>query len=234
MRANHIGGRALGRAAAIVLTMAVLACLAGCGNRDRGPATADAKSPAAKAADAAPTHTEGTPATPPAAVPPAATIAAAAPVDAAANAAAPSQSKARLSHASASVDELMTKVLEAIASADVAALEALRITEDEHREVIWPADPGRAAGAPLDLAWDMLNRRSQSGARKAIEEFGGRTLNFSGLEFTSGNEHRGNHVLHRGTVLHARDSSRGESLELRFLGSVVDHDGQWKLVSFRD
>ncbi len=128
----------------------------------------------------------------------------------------------------------MARVLEALASADAAALDALRLTEEEHREILWPADPGRASGAPLDLAWDMLDRRSRSGVHKAMAEFGGRTLSLAGIEFARGTEPRGSYVLHRGTVLHARDSARGESVELRFLGSVIELDGQWKLVSFRD
>jgi hypothetical protein len=203
-------------AKAVAIALFILAWLAGCGNRDRGPAAADAKTPAKQPAAANPPAPE------------------AAPAPAAGEVPAGSRAAMPLTNASASADELMTRVLEAVASADAAALDALRLTEEEHREILWPNDPGRAAGAPLDLAWDMLDRRSRSGAHKAIAEYGGRSLALAGIEFTQGSEPRGRDVLHRGTVLHARDSSRGESVELRFLGSVLEHAGQWKLVSFRD
>lgn len=245
MRRNTIESRLLVRLAALALT--ALAFLAGCGNRDRGPAKADAKAPepssaAAKAPEATPvaakapdpTTVSGSKATleAPAPANPQVTSmpAAAAVVDGAAE----SPARAQLSNAALSVDELMTRVLEALAHADPTALDALRLTEEEHREILWPADPGRAAGAPLDLAWDMLDRRSRGGVHKAIAELGGRTLTFTGVEFERGTEPRGSYVLHRGPVLHTRDASAGESVELRFLGSVIERDGRWKLVSFRD
>jgi hypothetical protein len=233
MRQNTIESRLLVRLAGLVLI--ALAFLAGCGNRDRGPATADAKAPdastaAAKASD--PTTVSGSKAAleaPAPANPQVTSIPAAAVVDGA-----ESPARAQLSNAASSVDELMALVLEALAHADPAALDALRLTEEEHREILWPADPGQASGAPLDLAWDMLDRRSRSGVHKAIAEHGGRTLNLTGVEFTRGTEPRGSYALYRGPVLYTRDSSRGESLELRFLGSVIERDGRWKLVSFRD
>jgi hypothetical protein len=138
-----------------------------------------------------------------------------------------------LVHASRSVDELMTKLLAALAARDLDALERLRVTEAEHTNLLWPEFPAKDHNVQPALAWDMLNSRSHIGAGRAIGDWGGQELELLGVEFTRDTERYPTFVLHRGTLVHAR-ASTGETLDLPFCGSVLELDGQWKLLSFKD
>jgi hypothetical protein len=183
------------------------------------PATAAAPAPAAPRATAA-----------------APAIAAAPTAETPITAAAPATAtppKRYLRYGCRSVDELMTKLLAALEAKDLQGMENLRVTRQEHTDLLWPDFDAKNHNVDPDFAWDMLNRRSHVGAGRAIGDYGGQQLTVLGVEFTRDLERYSSFVLHRGTILHARTQT-GEMLDLMFLGSVVELDGQFKLLSFRD
>jgi hypothetical protein len=141
--------------------------------------------------------------------------------------------KRHLRYGCRSVDELMTKLLAALEAKDLPGLENLRVTRQEHTDLLWPEFDAKNHNVDPDFAWDMLNRRSHVGAGRAIGDYGGQELTVIGVEFTRDLERYASFVLHRGTILHARTQT-GEMLDLRFLGSVVELDGQFKLLSYKD
>jgi hypothetical protein len=141
--------------------------------------------------------------------------------------------KRQLRYACRSVDELMTKLLAALEAKDLPAMENLRVTRQEHTDLLWPEFDAKNHNVDPDFAWDMLNRRSHVGAGRAIGDYGGQALTLIGVEFTRDLERYPSFVLHRGTILHARTQT-GEMLNLVFLGSVVELDGQFKLLSYKD
>jgi len=211
----------------IGLAAAFAAASWGC--EERG-ATAAPRSTAAVRAPAAPHATAAASAITAAPTLETPTTAAAPATAAPATAAAP---KRHLRYGCRSVDELMTKLLAALEAKDLPGLENLRVTRQEHTDLLWPEFDAKNHNVDPDFAWDMLNRRSHVGAGRAIGDYGGQELTVIGVEFTRDLERYASFVLHRGTILHARTQT-GEMLDLRFLGSVVELDGQFKLLSYKD
>jgi hypothetical protein len=138
-----------------------------------------------------------------------------------------------LQHPSRSVDELMTKMLAALEARDLPGLEQLRVTEAEHTELLWPEFPAKDHNVQPNFAWDMLNSRSHIGAGRAIGDYGGQELILVGVEFIRDTERYPSFVLHRGTLVHARTQT-GDRIDLPFLGSVLELDGQFKFLSFKE
>ena len=72
-----------------------------------------------------------------------------------------------------SLEELGREVLGALATGDVAALEAYRLTEFEHNEVVWPELPASApeVNFPVDMAWLNIDLRNQSALRRILPSY---------------------------------------------------------------
>ena len=222
------------------------ALLAGCGGRDGGPNAprgrdsapgAAGGTAAAKVAMPAPTSL------PVASSPPAPSALTAdsesAPAPAAASAA-PAVSGARLAtgerrlfHAASSIEDLVRQVLAAVEAEDMQGLTDLRVTEREHNELLWPEFPARDHNVQLDFAWDMLNTRSHTNQGRAIGTWRGKGLEFVAVRFEREIERYRTFVAHRGTVVTARTAA-GEEVEVRFIGSILELDGQFKVVSYKD
>ncbi len=224
----------------------VAALLAGCGGRDSGPGRSDG-------APGAPGAREGTAGAKVAmsaqgsslvaSSPPAASALKAAsesaPAPAAADAAPtvsgarPATGARRLFHAAASIEDLVRQVLAAVEAEDMQGLTDLRVTEREHNELLWPEFPARDHNVQLDFAWDMLDTRSHTNQGRAIGTWRGKGLEFVAVRFEREIERYRTFVAHRGTVVTARTAT-GEEVEVRFIGSILELDGQFKAVSYKD
>jgi hypothetical protein len=139
----------------------------------------------------------------------------------------------RLHHAARSPEELASRILAAVTASDHFALAELRVDEREHNELLWPEFSAKDRNVPVDFAWQMLNSRSHTNAGRAIAAWGGKTLDLVAVNFERGVERYPTFALHRGTVLTA-STPAGELVELRFVGSLLELDGQWKALSFKD
>jgi hypothetical protein len=139
----------------------------------------------------------------------------------------------RLFHACSSAEELVTGILATLNARDKHTLELYRINKREHDELLWPEFPAKDLNTPMEFNWDMLNTRSWVNAGRAIEDWGGKNLTLISLEFVRGIEPYETFVLHRGTVVTARTGS-GDEVRLRIIGSVVELDGQFKVLSYKD
>ena len=139
----------------------------------------------------------------------------------------------RLHHAARSPEELAAHILAAVTASDLFALGELRVDEREHNELLWPEFSARDRNVPLDFAWQMLDSRSHTNAGRAISVWGGKTLALVEVRFERGLERYPTFALHRGTVLTARTEA-GELIQLRFVGSLLELDGQWKALSYKD
>jgi hypothetical protein len=139
----------------------------------------------------------------------------------------------RLHHAARSPEELVDRVLAAVEASDLATLTDLRVDEREHNELLWPEFPARNQNVQLAFAWANLNTRSHTNARRAISTWGGQELARTALRFERGIASYPTFELHNGTAVDAQTPD-GREVELRFLGSLLELDGQWKVLSYKD
>lgn len=141
-----------------------------------------------------------------------------------------------LSNASGSPEEACQRVLDALASSDAEAMHGLRITRYEHDSVLVPNMPiGQADPGTTDLAyaWFLLEQNNVKGVRRAITKYGGNRFRVVSVRFTKPSQRHGPVTLHKGTEVTVTD---GEGVEqvLPIFGSVIEHDGRFKVVSIRD
>lgn len=75
-------------------------------------------------------------------------------------------------------------VVEAVGRTDTAALEALRLTEHEHNDLVFPRLPAGQPpqNFPVDIAWTNIRTRNSVAVLRLFERFGNRRLEFDGVE----------------------------------------------------
>jgi hypothetical protein len=146
----------------------------------------------------------------------------------------PSGPVTSFSGGAASPEELGRKALAAIALKDAAALAALRVTEAEYRDILFPKFP--EAQRPentlkVEFHWFLLDSKSKAGIRDAINNYGGKTLTLEGIVVTDGVVDHGTYKIHRKVLLRCRMPNGGTE-DLRIFGSIVEMDGQFKVLSY--
>ena len=142
-----------------------------------------------------------------------------------------------LAHAESSADDLIHKLLEALAKKDPDALRRLRVTEAEYREILLPGNVPE--GQPLhppskelaDLAWGLIATKSPYYEAVMLKNLGGLELEVESVDFEDGVKRYANHVLHRHLRLRLKDAATGSHLELQ-TGSIVEIAGRYKFASF--
>jgi len=143
------------------------------------------------------------------------------------------QAAVTLSNAYASPRALGEAVLKALRENDKEALNALRITREEHLHLFWPELP-ESDDTPFDFAWQLNNDRSWQGVNQALAEYGGKAWELLDLAFTDPPEVYPTFTVHFGAQLRVRRVSDGKEGYLPILDVVVERQGQWKLMNFRE
>ncbi|MDX1645532.1 MAG: hypothetical protein R3304_00200 [Longimicrobiales bacterium] len=89
-----------------------------------------------------------------------------------------------LADAQPTMEALGRHVLDALARQDESALEAVRVTEREHNEIIWPELPASAPeiNFPVDYAWTNIRNRNRRALTRMLPIFADRTFGFQGVE----------------------------------------------------
>jgi hypothetical protein len=135
--------------------------------------------------------------------------------------------------------ELVTAALAGFAAHDTAALARLLVSRDEFMRVIYP-ELGAHFAAARDtrtetkaFLWENQHLNALQGMRKALRELGGDTLALSVIEFTEGSKTFPSYVIHEGTDVTVTKPG-GELATLYAFGSIVEMEGRYKLMSYRD
>jgi hypothetical protein len=141
--------------------------------------------------------------------------------------------KRPLENARTSEWELCEAVLRALKAGDGKALQALRITETEYKQHLFPEFPATRAGTDTnaDFHWDYLSIRSVRGVQNAINEFGGEDLELLDI-IVEGVDKYPTYNLLRRVDLKVRRKPTGEERTIRVFGSIVELDGQYKILGF--
>jgi hypothetical protein len=140
-----------------------------------------------------------------------------------------------LEGAAASTDELIERLLEALAANDAKALQALRVTRSEYLDLIVPltVEPGEAprqvSDAPKEYLWQVLDFKSRLYEARLLELFGGRRWARRELRFSRPSRHYAGYDAY-GEVRLALMDDDGETIELRS-GWVAEVGGRFKFIS---
>lgn len=90
----------------------------------------------------------------------------------------------RLEGSVSTVEDVGRRALAALVEGDIPALEALRLTEQEHNDVVWPELPASAPelGFPVDFAWSNIQSRNASALTQIAPLYQGESLVFQDVE----------------------------------------------------
>ncbi|KAB2878134.1 hypothetical protein F9K33_14240 [bacterium] len=141
--------------------------------------------------------------------------------------------KRELANSGDSIDDLAKRALEAIASNDIKNLDALRINRDEFKKYLWPEFPASKNHVPFDFAWDNLNGKTIKGMSRALSDIGGQEFNLVNVTFEENDDPYSSFVIHTRTVLQVTDPD-GKQKQIKFFGSIVERNGEFKFLSYRD
>ena len=142
--------------------------------------------------------------------------------------------KNHLSNACTSVEEIGRKVLEAVAQNDLERLEAMVITEEEYRKFIWPQSPVSKIEKwqeHYDFVWNQQDSRSRHSLRSMLSRYGGKTYQLVSVRFDDETTNHNTYKAHRDARLIVIKSD-GTEVELNLFGSIVEMNGQYKIMSF--
>lgn len=134
-----------------------------------------------------------------------------------------------------SPEALVAAVVSAAAGGDAAALAEFRVTELEHERLLWPwfesSDPAR--NVPHGFAYTNLDNRSRKGQRALAQGLQDGPWTVETITHTRPDDVYTEFVLHPGTVVALR-AAGDRRHQTQLLGSVVEFDGRFKLLSYRE
>jgi len=110
------------------------------------------------------------------------------------DAAPPSKPPFELANASPSADDLVSRYVAALRNDDNDALQSLRVTEREYREIIAPGTvaPGRPPRQTreevMTFFWSMLNSKSNDLSRELLKAYGGKKFEVVKVDFIRGDK----------------------------------------------
>lgn len=144
-----------------------------------------------------------------------------------------------LSGGASSKSELVEKVLDRFAHRDTVALGRLLVDKDEFLDIIYPELGIHYASArdtreeTKAFLWEHQYLNARKGLFKALREVGGKEMAFVDMRFADGEKHFRTYKLHEGTEVDVRTAD-GQEATLLALGTIIERDGRFKLLSYRD
>ena len=141
------------------------------------------------------------------------------------------ETRSGLKNAYPSDSSVIQAALDAIEAGDRAAMEALLLTRDEHRELVWDSLPEKN-----QFSFDYVRLLNETSTRKAItralERYGGQDLKLIDVEYAKETEVYGPVTLHRGAKIRVRRSSDGVEGEIDLVDVLFERNGGWKLMNY--
>ena len=145
------------------------------------------------------------------------------------------ENKYYLSNASSSIEDICTRVLEALYHKDIKGLEAIAISEEEYRNYIWPQSPVyniKQWQEHYDFIWDQHYSRSRYSLSQMFSKYGGKKYTLVGVWFAEGTTDHKTYRAYRDCRLSVTNSE-GKAEELNLFGSIIEMGGQFKIISFK-
>lgn len=139
-----------------------------------------------------------------------------------------------LHNASPSVEHLATRVVEAVYHKDLQTLKALSVTAEEYRNYIWPQSPVygiKQWEEHYDFIWGQHHSRSTLSLSQMLSRYGGKKYSLVHVLADEITDHT-IYKAHREVRLRVT-TSEGREVELKLCGSIMEMDGQFKIISYK-
>lgn len=133
-------------------------------------------------------------------------------------------------------EELVARLVDALAHQDRDKLRALRVNQEEYVDIILrgsvpPGQPLR--NWPPEVSgyfFRDLDTKSRYAEQHLLELFGGHDMKVESFEFANGKTQFANHVAYRQLRVKVKDTT-GQEVELA-TGSIAEVNGRYKFISF--
>jgi hypothetical protein len=137
----------------------------------------------------------------------------------------------RFPGAHTSPEALTEAFLRALEAEDRSRLESLALSGVEYQLEVFPEMPAYG-NVPPDFAWSQLEARNHHGLSSVLHAHGGRPWELEEIVYRKGRTAYQTFVVHREPWLRLRDRRTGERRQVAFFGSILEHNGRFKLFSF--
>jgi hypothetical protein len=138
------------------------------------------------------------------------------------------------SNAAKSPEEIASRMLTALEKTDTTAMWDLRVTKAEFDSILWPPY-GNKYGQPPGFAWSLNCLDSKKAIERALDEYGGQKLKLVRVYFGKGKDiHKGikaPFTIWRDFRVVAKNQ-QGEEVELRYINTVIEMNGGYKVAAF--
>ncbi|HEY7396622.1 MAG TPA: hypothetical protein VH559_17325 [Gemmatimonadaceae bacterium] len=138
-----------------------------------------------------------------------------------------------LSNGSSSREELVKRIVRAVAKRDSADLRAMMLTPREFADLVYPSSlythpPYRSAPG---LVWMQISQPSESGLRRLLARRGGTAYEYVDHSCKPTPEREGPNTFWNNCQIRVMGPTR-ETLTQRWFGSIIERGGVYKVVSF--
>jgi len=133
-----------------------------------------------------------------------------------------------------SIDDLGRMICRQLHHRNADSLLALCVADSEFRDVLWREFPQSrpATGLTWEDGWTPLQQRLISGCASAVEDEGGRALEYQSIRADSVAHYR-NFTLYQRVTLTAKDDTGGIR-RMRWLRAIAERRGRYKIYSTTD
>ena len=134
-----------------------------------------------------------------------------------------------------STRELGEMVLLALREKNGELLDSLRVTEKEYKEILFPEFPVAAGNnSSPDFHWFLLDQSSRGGIENVLGSWGGEDFELVDVVVTKGIQNYRTYRILSKVELKVKARNATEIRQLRIFGSVVERDGKYKILSYKN
>ncbi len=140
-----------------------------------------------------------------------------------------------LAGGSASRDKLVHRFMNALVAGDSIELREMAVDAREFADLIYPESPSTKPPYQQDpaLVWRSIQNPSASGFKRLVKRAGGVPVKLAKYACDSRPTTQGKNTLWSGCLL-SLVGEQGDTSTHRFFGSIVERDGQFKFMSYRN
>jgi hypothetical protein len=132
-----------------------------------------------------------------------------------------------------SPEALARAFLRALEREDGAALNTFALTEEQFRHYVWPQLPSSRPerNVSFEFGWGDLHQKSHNALLHTFSKYKGFPFEFLEIRFEDGVTDYETYLVHRDAQVKVRRSD-GAEVWLDLFGSVMEHNGRYKLFSY--